>query len=350
MARIVFVTQQVDPKHPALAATIPKLEALAARLDEVVVLADRVAPGALPDGCRARTFGARTKAGRGARFEAALAAELRSTPKPAAIVAHMAPVFAVLASPLARLHRVKLLLWYTHWHASPTLRLATRLVDGILSVDTRSFPLASSKVRGIGHGIRLEDFPCRAPVVAPNGALRAVALGRYSRAKGLETVLRAVRIAADHGEQIRLRVHGPALTAEEQAHRRELEDLRKNLSLGELVELGDALPRSQLPALFAGSDVLVNNMRAGAPDKVVYEAAAACLPVIASNPVFDELLDRSLRFEREDPAAAAGRLRAFAALAPEARASLGRELHERVARNHSVETWADGVLEACGLR
>ena len=42
--------------------------------------------------------------------------------------------------------------------------------------------------------------------------------------------------------------------------------------------IGDPVPRAEIPALFATHDALVNNMRAGAPDKVVYEAAAACLP------------------------------------------------------------------------
>ncbi len=45
MRRLVFITQQVDPGHPALAATVPKIRALAERVDEVVVLADRVLPG-----------------------------------------------------------------------------------------------------------------------------------------------------------------------------------------------------------------------------------------------------------------------------------------------------------------
>ena len=39
MQRLVFLTQSVDPEHPVLAATIPKIRALAERVDEVVVLA-----------------------------------------------------------------------------------------------------------------------------------------------------------------------------------------------------------------------------------------------------------------------------------------------------------------------
>jgi glycosyltransferase involved in cell wall biosynthesis len=92
--------------------------------------------------------------------------------------------------------------------------------------------------------------------------------------------------------------------------------------------------------------VLVNNMRAGAPDKVVYEAAASCLPVLASNPVFDAFLAPEFRFRRDDPDELAERLAAFAALDPTAREAVGRELHARVERDHAVEGWADRVLEA----
>jgi hypothetical protein len=91
-------------------------------------------------------------------------------------------------------------------------------------------------------------------------------------------------------------------------------------------------------------------MRAGAPDKVVYEAAASCVPVLASNPVFDELLEPELRFRREDASELAARLRRFAELDPAARAAIGRTLRGRVESRHSVDSWADGVLAAAGLR
>ena len=123
-------------------------------------------------------------------------------------------------------------------------------------------------------------------------------------------------------------------------HKRELERLARELGVD--AELGGPVARAQLPALFSRSHVLVNNMRAGAPDKVVYEAAASCLPVLASNPVFDDLLPAELRFGRDDPAGLAERLR-----------QLDRrrrpQLRELVARNHSVEHWADGVLATVEL-
>jgi len=106
--------------------------------------------------------------------------------------------------------------------------------------------------------------------------------------------------------------------------------------------------RSEVPGVLARARVLVNNMVAGAPDKVVYEAAASCLPVLVSNPVFDDFtagLEASLMFARNDPRGLADRIAELAALPPDVRAELGRTLHDRVAEGHSVEHWADEVLE-----
>ncbi len=340
--KLVFVTQQVDPGHPALAATVPKIKALAERADEVVVLADRALPGVLPENCRTHSFAARSRAGRGARFEAALAAEL--VHRPAAVVAHMCPIYAVLAAPVVRPVGVRVLLWYTHWRASRLLSLAERVSNVVLTVDRRTFPLDSKKVHPIGHGIDLSEFACSDNNATPD--LRAVALGRYSAAKGLETVLRAVRLALDGGLDLRLEVHGPALTPEERAHRGELVRLVAELELDKRVKLGHAVLRSEVPDLFARADVLVNNMRAGATDKVVYEACASCVPAIASNPAFDMLLPEELRFDRDDPRSLADRLADLAGRTPEERRNLGRELRRRVAVAHSVGSWADAVVEA----
>jgi glycosyltransferase involved in cell wall biosynthesis len=340
MRRLVFITQQVDPGHPALAATVPKIRALATLVDEVVVLADRVIPGTLPDNCRSLSFASRTKAGRGAKFEAALAKELR--PRPVAVVAHMCPIYAVLAAPLARPFGVPLLLWFTHWKRTRTLEAAEKASTAVVSVDRRSFPIDSPKVVAVGHGIDLDEFPCR-PEGQRASDFRVAALGRYSRAKGLETIVRAVARL----DGVRLEVFGPALSAAEREHKAELNRLVAELDLQARVRLDSAVLRTGVPEVLHRADSLVNNMQAGAPDKIVYEAGASCLPVIASNPVFDELLDGllvPLQFDRDDPEQLAGRIERLAAMQPAQRASIGRVLRERVAAGHSVQHWAERIL------
>lgn len=329
MKRLVFITQSVDPNHPVLAATIPKIRALAERVEEVVVIAQAAAPNGLPVNVEVRTFGAPTQAGRAWRFERELARALPAN----AVVAHMIPVYVLLAAPLVRPRRIPLVLWYTHWHASTKLQAAERLATAITSVDLRSFPLDSAKVRPIGHGIDVQEFTCVERPERPG--LRALVLGRYSPAKGIETILRAVQSV----DGVEVEIRGAALSPAEQRHRAELERLG--------VPLGDAVPRARVPELLAHADVLVNNMEAGAPDKVVFEAAAACLPVLASNPVFDELFSGfPLLFARASVESLAERLRWFTGLGQAERAEIGRTLRARVAKSHSVDTWADGILAA----
>jgi glycosyltransferase involved in cell wall biosynthesis len=332
--RLVFLTQRVDPADPVLAAVIPKIRALAERVDEVVVLAQSAVPAnGLPENVTVRTFGAAERLRRGLRFEREL---MRALPADA-VVAHMIPLYVLLAAPLVRPRRIPLLLWFTHWKRSRTLEAAAVAATRVVSVDRRSFPVASAKVRPIGHGIDVSEFPCVEP--DPRPTLRLLVLGRYSPAKGIPTILRAVLDARSEGLAVDVELHGTASNEVERAHRREL----KTFGL----PLGDAVPRSELPRLFSRSDALVNNMEAGAPDKVVYEAAASCLPVLASNPVFDDLFEgHDLRFDRDDPGSLVDRLRWLAGLGADQRTELGRTLRERVARRHSVDTWADGILAA----
>ena len=337
--RLVVVTQQVDPGSPVLGATVDKLRALAARVDELVVMADRAVDGALPGNCRVRLFRASHRAGRGLRFESALARELARRPRPAAVLAHMCPIYAVLAAPLARPTGVKVLLWFTHWRRSRLLASAERLSTTVLSVDERTFPLRSRKLVAIGHGIDVSGFRCvERPEREP---LTLLVLGRTSPAKGLETIVRAVEQVSD----VSLLVQGPSMTEDERRYRIALEHLVIELGLLDRVDIRGPAPHHTVPGLYAEVDALVNDMREGATDKVVYEAAATCLPVIASNPAFDMLLPDELRFAHGD---VEGLVAAIRNLGEFDRNAVGRRLRETVVREHSVEVWAERVVALAG--
>ncbi len=324
--RLIVATQAVDPHDPVLGATVSKLRALAERVDELVVLADHAVEGALPGNCRIHCFAAGSSSARARLFLASLNREL--APRPLAVVAHMVPRYAILAAPLTRPRRVPLLLWFTHWRRSRTLVLAERLATRVLTVDRRSFPLASNKLVAIGHGIDLSSFACLERVAGD--PLRAVSLGRTSPAKGYETIARgAARAGA------RFEIFGTSSTEEERLERSRL------AALG--VTIRDPVAHERVPALLGGYDVLVNNMREGALDKVVYEAAATGMPVLASNAGFDDVLPPELRFDRDDSDELAAKLRRLSVLD---RNALGRQLRARVEARHSVEHWADGLLEA----
>jgi glycosyltransferase involved in cell wall biosynthesis len=345
MSRLVFVTQRIDPADPTLGAATAKVRALAERVDEVVVLADGAVPSSLPENVRVRAFAASSRAGRGARFEAALAGQLRGD-RPLAVLAHMSPIYAVLAAPLARGRRVPVLLWFTQWRDSRLLRLAERVSTAVLTVDPTTFPFSSPKVVPTGHGVDVGLFPYAHGVGGDE--LRLIALGRYSPTKGLGTIVRAVRLARDAGADVRLDVHGPVLLPADEEERQTIEALAGELGLKGAVAFHGPLSYEEVPDALAGADALVNNTRAGGADKVVFESAAACRPALASGPAFAGLLPHSLRFRSDDAEALADRIVELAQMAPEQRAELGRELRGRVQADHSVEHWAEAVLAAAG--
>jgi glycosyltransferase involved in cell wall biosynthesis len=343
-----LITQTLDAEHPALAQTLDLVVALAQRCDEVAVICQTVGiHPPLPGNVRVRVFAARSRFGRGLAFLRASVSELRQ--RPDMVLAHMVPLYVVLLGPLAKLKGVPVALWYTHWHAGWLLRLATRLADTVLSVDTRSFPLRSPKVRGIGHAIDVDRF---APSAAAqrNGPLQLVALGRTARWKGYDTMLEALVVARRRGCDAELEIRGPQLTDDERAHVRELKrTVADSAELRDRVRIEPPLPRDQLPALLAGADALLSATQPRGSetlDKVVYEAAACEVPVLASNAALKEFLAGlalELSFPPRDAEALADRLVSFAAADPTLRAETGAELRRRVVSGHSVGSWADAV-------
>ncbi len=335
VTRLLFATQQVDSAHPTLGAAAGMVRALASRVDEVVVFASGASLADLPGNVRFRSFAAPAQALRGLRFEAQLARELVRG-RPTAFLAHMSPVYALLAAPLLRPLNVPVLLWFTQQRGGANLERAEGVVDVILSVDARSVPIVSSKVRSIGHGIETALFDCAEQ--PGHDGLRLLSLGRYSEVKGHDVAVRA--LPAIRGAQ--LTVCGEEATPNDAVVRARLDALVRELGLEGRVRLLDAVPRSDVPRLLAEVDVLVNATHGASADKVVFEALAACTPVVAASPVFDELLPSELRFIDGDPAGLASAARAAAALPANER----RRLRARVEAEHSVDHWADAVVAA----
>ena len=249
----------------------------------------------------------------------------------------MIPVYVLLAAPLVRPRRIPLaaLVHALEGVADAACRRAARDGDRQRRPRVRS---RSSRRRcaAIGHGIDVNEFACTDRARTRGSA--ALVLGRYSPAKGLETILRGVQqVDGVEVEAARRGAERPGATAPCELER-----------LG--FPLGDAVPRARgVRAASPARTCSINNMEAGAPDKVVYEAAAR----VSAGARVESRLRRALRrlsalsFDRESPES----LAETAALACGARRGRAREDRPHAARacRASVtrwSTWADGILAA----
>ena len=159
--------------------------------------------------------------------------------------------------------------------------------------------------------------------------------------------------ALDDGLDATLELRGPELTDDERTHRAELAArIAADPRLADRVTLAPPVVRDEIPELLASADALLSATEprgAETLDKVVYEAAACEVPVVASNTALAEFLDGlpvELRFRARDAVDLARALVGLAAVGPEARAAAGAELRRRVERSHSLDSWADAIVGA----
>ena len=348
--KLVFITQQVDPGASRARRDGPEDRARS-RGSWTRSSCSRTA--------RSRTSCRRTAAcGRSAprtRPGAARASRPRSPRelrglRGGAVVAHMCPIYAVLAAPLVRPLRVPLVLWFTHWRASRLLRAAERVSTAVVVASTAA---RSRSRRGrcarSGTGSTSTEFPCAPPRATATacGCSRSAATRRRRGSTSCSRALAAV----DDG--VRLDVHGPALSEEERMHRAELERLVAGARRSTAAcVLGDAGAASRDPgAAREPRRAREQHARGRARQGRLRGRRQHACPVLASNPVFDSLLDRRAALPALRPAASSptGSARSRRSR-PHERAALGKRLREQVEESHSVESWARGVLEAAGLR
>jgi glycosyltransferase involved in cell wall biosynthesis len=191
---------------------------------------------------------------------------------------------------------------------------------------------------------RLLGVPDDRVVVAPNAVDNAffrtfprrdertctfLYVGRLDPEKGIDVLLDA--FADVPGELVLAGAGTESTTLEERAPER--------------VRFLGPVPRDRLPRLYASADVFVLPSRSEQWGMVLNEAAAAGLPLVATDAVGAayELVDDDLRVPAEDPDALAEAMRRLAE-DPTARAESGERSRERVAAL-TPERWAEGVLE-----
>ncbi|MBK8022027.1 MAG: glycosyltransferase family 4 protein [Chloroflexi bacterium] len=343
MKRLLVFNLAVDVDDPILGFTTVWINRLAEHFSHVDVITMRSGRLAVADNVRVWSVGKERGYNEPRRlliFYTTLLM-LLLTRRYAACFAHMMPLFALLAAPLLVLFGVPQTLWYTHRQSHRVLRWATRVVRRAVTAASDSFPVATPKLRVIGHGIDTEVFSPGSAALAHPSEIAQVA--RLMPIKNQRTLIRA--LGRLHDRAARAVFVGGVPPEQSRRYAEELERLAQEVGVGSRVQFCGDRNRADVVAQLRGSAVAVNLSPPGLFDKAALESIACAVPTVVSSAAFASLLgehDARLRIDDpEDDAALADRLDALLSIQVEERRALGMQLRERVVAAHGL----DGLIE-----
>ncbi len=333
--RLLIITQAVDQEDSALGFFCEWLEGFSkeSRIESVEVWCLRkakwdnqpsnVSIKILPSGSVSRVF----------RFLSLVVSSHFD-----AVFVHMAPIWAVLGGAWWRLSGQRLLLWYTHGTKTRTLSCAVRLADAVCTATPEAFPIKTSKISVLGHGIG-KGFANRARSSHDSHDLRFISVGRISERKAVKQTVAFFCKIKEVCSTARFTWIGEPLTDLDKKYFYEVREQVTELNLQDSVEFrGNALYRD-MPKIYSESDCLIHLSETGSLDKVVIEAMATGCPVFSTNPATKEAVPDAYRNGSLDEDAAKEAVRrARFGISFEIRAAINKEfsLSELIGRLTNV--------------
>ncbi len=286
--KLLICTQAVDNDDVALGFFPRWIEEFATHAEHVTVICLRTGKYSLPPNVHVYTLGKGNKLTRSYRF-IKMSFKLRA--RYDNVFVHMNPEYVALAGWMWRLQGKKIALWYAHKSITLKLRIAVFFATSICSVTEKSFPLATPKMHGLGHGIDTSLFAQRQHERTDH--LRLVTAGRIAHSKHEIEMLAVVDLLKEAGHTPKLTIVGDAGTLQERAYKQKLIAEIERRGLQNDVHMAGAVPHASLPALLAQQDVFLNFGTTGNMDKAGFEPLAMGIPLVSTNPAFKEVLEPS---------------------------------------------------------
>lgn len=196
---------------------------------------------------------------------------------------HMTPVWCLACWPIVVLKRKKMVLWYTHGSSSLALRIACLLCDDVYTATAGAFPIRSSHVFAVGHGIP-ERFGSVDRISGYHH--RYLADGRYTPRKRVIESLELFSKIHAIDPQASLTWIGSSVG--DFVYETEVDQAVQRLGLASCVRMTRGVPFETLPALYGESDLLLHLSATGSLDKAPIQALMAGCAVFSTNPATAE--------------------------------------------------------------
>jgi glycosyltransferase involved in cell wall biosynthesis len=345
--RLLLFNLATDDQDPLLAFTVDWIRALADRVPHVDVVTMRSGTADLPGNVRVYSVGKErgwTEPRRLIEFYRRLGLLLHEQSYDACF-AHMQELFALLAAPLLKAKRVPTTLWYCHPATPLQLRAAIKTVDRVITADSSSCRVKTSKLLATGHGVDTDRF---VPAFRYRPQFRVLAVGRITPLKRLDLLVEAIARLRDRlPQELEVRLIGPTPVGDT-AYEADLRRRAADLGVAARITFVGPIGTEALIAEYQAADALVSLHIAGSFDKSALEGMSCGLPLLTMNPAFAPMLTDAGEpglIPDGDVSALARGVERLADAPIEERLRLGLALRDEVVRAHSLQRLADLLVD-----
>lgn len=350
--KILWITDKVDINHSIKGFVHNLIERTAIKVNHIDVLCLNEGEHHLPENVAVYPFGntqiiKRNRMLKLCRFYWFAATLVRRND---VIFSHMSPYFTILAFPLALLWKKKIITWHAHKAVTIALRMATLMSSKILSSSPYAFSLPTKKVRFLGQCVDedLYYLPEKLPYYSRE-EFHIVSVGRVDPIKDYVTLIKSVHILQKEKRipKIRLTIMGGWEDATQEAYKRELDGLTEKLEIEHIVCFTGPKKPEYIRHIYSDATVAVNLCPTGAPDKAVFEAILAKVPVIVCNKAFAGILADEIYqpfFEHGNPNSLAEKLTHLWSQKQAVIESLTKNNTLKVLNNHTMGTYMDKLV------
>lgn len=348
MKNLLIITQKVDENDDLLGFFVGWLREFSKKFDKVFVITLAKGDCDLPENVFIYSLGKEKNSSRLTRFVRFYWHLFRLVPRSNGVFAHMSPIFAIMVWPAAAIFRKRIILWYLHRSVTRRLKIAEKLSYKIVTSTAESLNIKSRKIVEIGHGIDIGRFRSLRPVgpMGQNGPVRILSVGRISKIKDYETLVRAAKILKDKGFDFNLKIVGRPVMSYDLEYFESLKKLVQDLGLENEIKFVGFVPYSRIADYYKESDIFVNLAPKGGIDKAVLEAMASGSLVLAANEAFKRYFGRFGRvlvFTHGVPNDLAQKIEDLLNLSNENWGDIVTFLQRSVEKNHSVQGAVDRI-------
>jgi len=258
---------------------------------------------------------------------------------------HQMPEYTLVAGPMAKILRKKVVTWYAHGSVTFKLKLVEKIANTIVSSSKKGFRLDSKKLVITGQGIDIQSF-APDPDQNKSDELQLITVGRISPTKDYESMIKAVDVLVDNGlTNLKLKIIGEAGLGSQANYFENLKEMVEKMNLQDKVSFLGAIPNIEIPKYLKQSDIFLNFSATGSLDKAILEAmSCGCVP-FTCNEAFKEILPPELIVKKDDPKMLAEKIKWLKNLPEEEISKLKENLRQEIVKNHNLDNLVKKIVE-----